>query len=462
MTLIRTACVALLLVAGSCASAQVSLQSAVNLALRNSPRLRMAQAELDKARAMRGEAKDAYVPVVVTQAGYGQSTGAPLGVPVVFSLSAQSLIFSYSQRDTLRATKASVEAAEHLFRKEQMDVVEDVTTTYLALDNALQRHKVVQDESAVAQRLVSITDDRVAAGVDANVEVPKAHRTATQIKLVALQVSDEVAYNARHLATLTGLPETGLVTDSASIPRWEVPAVIAQGAAAAGDGEGVAAVYSAAKAKLYLAFADRRYLFRPQVSLAANYSRVDAGLSSYASYYPRFFGTATQPNSENSLSFGLQITVPLLDLAHRSRSRQSAAEAVRALAEADLQRGNFRDGRAKLQNAAVELQLRADLAGDEREIAQDQIETLRIQLQADAGATQGPQANPKDLLSAQLQERQRSLDLLNVQLQLRQTQVNLLRQRESLETWVLGGAGNAPSTPATPTNTVLPVPATRP
>ena len=215
--------------------------------------------------------------------------------------------------------------------------------------------------------------------------------------------------------------------------------------AAEPDGEGVTAAFFTAQSKQYAAFGDARYLLRPQVALGASYSRVATSLSSYAAYYPRYAGTAENPNSQNSLSFGLQITVPLLDMAHRAKARQSAAEASRAMAEAQFQQGEFRQGRAKLRNAAAELGLREELARDEQEIAQDQLEALQVQLQAAAGALQGPQTTPKDLLSAQLQERQRYLDLLTVQLQLRQTQVNILRQSDGLSGWVAGpGATNAP------------------
>ena len=430
-------CTSLLCVGGSMASAQISLQSAVGLALKNSQRLKMAQADLDKARAARGETKDAYVPVVGTQAGYGQSTGAPLGVPVIFSISAQSLVFSFSQRDYIRSAQQSVDAAEHALRNQQIEVVEDTTNTYIALDNALQRQKVLRDESQLADRLVSITQDRVNSGVDAKVEVPRSHRTAVQIRLVVLQLQDEIAADTRHLALLTGLPEGGLQTDVHSIPTLQSPPPPTPQAETA-DSEGVAALFATARAKQFAAFGDHRYLLRPQVALAASFSRVDAGLSSYASYYPRFAGTPDHPNSQNSLGFGLQITVPLLDLAHRSKARESAADAAHAFADAELQRGVFREGRAKLQNSAAELQLRSDLAHDEQEIAKDQLEALEVQLSASAGTLSGPQATPKDLLNAQLQERQRYLDVLNVELQLRQTQVNILRQTEGLSLWVLG------------------------
>ncbi len=454
MSLMRNAVTAAALLAcGPAVHAQISLQSAVNLALKNSPRIKAAQADLNRATAARGEAKDAFVPVVATTAGYGQATGAPLGVPIIFSISSQSLVFSYSQRDYMRSAQASVDAAEHALRNQQIEVVEDTTNTYLALENARQRQRVLREATEMAARLVTITSDRVRAGVDANVELPKSRRTATQFRLLALQLQDEVAGNARHLATLTGLPVASIQTDSSSIPEFTPSAAPASEITTEEpDGEGVAALFSTAKAKEYVAFGDHRYLLRPQVSFGANYSRVDTGLSSYADYYPRYGGTATSPNSQNSLSFGLQVTLPLLDLAHRSRARESAADAARFYADAQQQQGIFREGRAKLRNATLELQLRSDLARDEQEIAQDQIEALQVELRTAAMPQNGIQATPKDLLNAQLQERQRSLELLNVQLLLRQTQVNLLRQTDGLSIWVLGNANaNTPATSGVPT-----------
>ncbi len=434
---------------GAAVQAQISLQTAVNLALKNSPRIKAAQADMDRALAARSEARDVYVPVVNTQAGYGQATGAPLGVPIIFSISSQSLVFSYSQRDYIRSARASVDAAQHALRNQQIEVVEDTANTYLALDNGRKRQRVLREAAAMAERLVNITLERVNVGVDAKVEVPKSRRTATQFRLLALQLQDEIVGNARHLATLTGLPEAGMQTDPSSVPEFvppAAPAVLTTGAQEE-DGEGITALFSTARAKEYAAFGDHRYLLRPQVSLGLNYSRVDTGLSSYAAYYPRYAGTAESPNSQNALSFGLQVTLPLLDMAHRSRSRESAADAARAYADAEQQRGVYREARAKLRNATVELQLRADLARDEQEIAQDQLDALQVQLQAEANPQNGVQATPKDLLNAQLQERQRTLELLNVELQLSQTQVNLLRQTDGLSVWVLGNpSSGAPVT----------------
>jgi outer membrane protein TolC len=431
---------------------QISLQSAVNLALKNSPKIRMAQADVDKARAARSEARDAYIPTIGTQMGYGQSTGAPLGVPVVFSISAQSLIFSFSQKDYIRSTNEVVKAAELTLHNSQVEVVEDTTNTYLALDYSFERKKVLRDSIGYADRLVSVTTDRIALGVDPKVELPKSRRTGTQLRLASLQVEDDIASNRQHLAQLTGLPAMSLFTDRGSVPEFTRSTEPADtDLDRFPDSDGIKAAFANARSKQYIAFGDSRYMMRPQIALAANYSRVATSLSSYGAYYPRYAGTTENPNSENALSFGLQFNIPLLDMAHKAKARGSAAEAARAYAEADQQRGVYREGRSKLLNSTKELDLRAQLARDDREIAQDQLETLQLQLQQNGGNSQGPQVTPKDQLNAQLQERQKYLDVLAAELQLRQTQVNLLRQTEGLGNWILGATGNRTITPTIPT-----------
>ncbi len=458
---------ALLCSSAAAAHAQVSLSTVVNLALKNSPKVRMAKADLEKTKASRSEARDAYIPVVTTTSGYGQSTGAPLGVPIIFSISAQSLLFSFSQKDYIRSTSEAVKAAELSLHNAEIEVVEDTTNTYLALDYAAERGHVLQQSLGYADKLVDITTDRISLGVDPKVELPKSRRTATQIRLQQLQVQDDIAANRQHLAQLTGLPAASLITDRTSIPTYQAkPSTATENSDSVPDSDGIKAAFANAKSKQYVAFGDQRYLLRPQITLAANYSRVATGLSSYASYYPRYQGTPDAPNSENSLGFGLQFNIPLLDMGHRAKARGSAADAAHAFADADLQRAVYREGRAKLQNASRELDLRAQLARDDREIAEDQLETLKLQLNQQGGNGQGPQITPKDQVNAELQERQKYLDVLAAELQLRQTQTNLMRQTNTLGDWILssiaGSQSLAPSIPPAAGNNTPGVPGTAP
>src|SRR5438270_1633197 len=95
------------------AYAQISFSTAVTLALKSNPRVLMAQADVDKALATLQQLRNAYIPNIVGGSGIGPpSYGFPLGQPSIFNITSTSLVFSYSQRDYLRAAQAAFDAAK--------------------------------------------------------------------------------------------------------------------------------------------------------------------------------------------------------------------------------------------------------------------------------------------------------------------------------------------------------------
>ena len=234
----------------STADAQISLSTAVNLALQNSPRIRIAQSDLDHARAVLSETKDFYIPSIAANAGVGKGVGAPLSPPVVFGIAAQSLVFNFSQPDYIRAARAGLHAAELALSVARTDVSEDMINTYLALDNAQQRRRVQTDAQGLADRLVAIVQDRFAAGVDPHIELTRSKRTAAQIRLQELQVEDEIASDQEHLAALTGLNASGWQTVPDSIPALHLPAPPSTSAPNDPNRlQGISAAFSSARAK---------------------------------------------------------------------------------------------------------------------------------------------------------------------------------------------------------------------
>src|SRR5690242_180471 len=77
--------------------AQVSFSSAVDLALRNNPRVKMAQADVERTRAILAEAKDVYIPAVSAGSGLGYTYGFPIGTPTLYNFTVQSLVWDQSQ-----------------------------------------------------------------------------------------------------------------------------------------------------------------------------------------------------------------------------------------------------------------------------------------------------------------------------------------------------------------------------
>src|ERR1039458_6809147 len=63
------------------ARAQISLTTAVDLALHSNPRVQGAQADVAKARAQLSEMHDTYIPAITAGAALGQAYGYQVGRP---------------------------------------------------------------------------------------------------------------------------------------------------------------------------------------------------------------------------------------------------------------------------------------------------------------------------------------------------------------------------------------------
>jgi len=418
----------LMLAACTCASAQISLSTVVDLALHNDPKVKLAQADLDKAEAMVAETHDAYIPSAGVNAGYGQSTGVPLGVPVVFSFASQSLLFNFSQKDYVRSAELGLKAAKLSAKEVHDQVAEDAVITYLNLDHAQERQAALDEEYEHASRLVTIVQDRLDAGDDTRIELLKAKRTAAQLHLQKLQADDEIATLSEHLSRMIGFPGNPVTTERASVPP--LPSITTLTADTTSS-FGIQAAFATARSKQETAFGDSRWRFRPQVSFFLNYSYIDTGPSDYVAYYPGFAG-----KSRDAASVGIQIAIPLFDRARQDKARGAAADAAHARAEAQNERNQFLEGRFKLLHSAAELSDRNEVAQDDRDLAQAQLDAVLAQLTPDSAATGQPQLTPKDEQNARLQERARYVDLLNAEFELQQAQVNLMRQTGRLDDWL--------------------------
>jgi outer membrane protein TolC len=412
------------------ASAQISFSSAVDLALKNDPRLKAAQADVDKARAGLAQAHDVYVPSIAASGGIGDSVGVPLSLPVIFGVTAQSLVYNFSQEDYIRSARAGLDAAVLTEQEVHDQVAEDAVLTYLHLDNAERRREAMEQEYGAAKRLVTIVQDRVEAGQDARVELLRAQRSADATQLEELQLEDEIAALSDHLSHLMGLPGSNPETVASSIPILAPVDNIGNNTPVT---YGIYASLADAHSKQEKAYGDKHYWGKPQVSLGASYSRVSTIGTNYSLYYPGF----NQSNiSLNSLSLGIEVKIPLLDMAHQAEARESAADARHAMYVAESQRIQFLEGRLKLGRTAAELSAAEKLAEDDQALAQDQLDTVMLQLSSSSADPDKPALSPKDEQTARVQERERAIDLLNRQFELQQVQVNLLRQTNQLDDWL--------------------------
>lgn len=416
------------LLAASNATAQISLSSAVDLAVQNSTQVRIAKADVQRAIAALAEAKDVYVPNFVLGSSVGYSYGFPVGQPSIYNAGSQSLIYSFAQPDYIRASRAAINSAQLNLEDNKNQVALDCALAYLQLDNDTRLLAALNDEKASADRLVSIEEDRVAAGVDSRIEATRARITSAQVDVVRFHAEDDAAEQRQKLAHLTGLPPSSFIPETNTIPPF--PDFSADSMTAdqeAASNPGIQAEYANAKSKLEVSFGDERQNYLPQFGFGLQYNRY-AEFNNYTEYYLRF--------QHNNFDVGVQITFPLFDATRRAKARESEADARHAAIEARQAKNQTSEQLQTLRHSLRELQAQQQLAQLQSQLAQEQLAAVESELKNGTGSPNGAPVTPKEGELAHIAAQQRYQDALNADFSLVRAQLSLLRALGTIQTWV--------------------------
>jgi outer membrane protein TolC len=447
-TLRRASCTAAF-VTLACATpamrAQLSLASAVDLALRNSPRVKSSEADVARARSVLAQSTDIYVPSVTAGAAIGQAYGYSNYPPTLFNVQAQSLIYNASQTSYVRSARAGLDAAQQSLEDTREVVAEDAALTFVALDHDQRREEVLAQESQYSSRLLAIVRDRVDAGLDSKVDLDNAELSVAQLDLSRLRAKNDTANDRNHLARLLGIPP-GALRAEGGFPSNSIEA--AQTASTGGYANAsVAAAFDSAAAKQQQARGDAHFLYRPQVALAIQYNRYATFTSSFHNLEVQYEANGGKIGANEEV-FGVAITIPIYDRLRSSKAVETAAEASKALHDAEFAQVNVLDAQSKLNNSLDLLKAQAKVATLEQRRAQDELEVVQLQL-ANPDSTPQPMT-PKDEQRARINEREKSLAVIDAAFSLQQSEVSLLRQTGHLEDWLMHpGSSAAPQTPST-------------
>jgi outer membrane protein TolC len=421
----------LALAAAPALKGQVSLGTVVSLAQRNSAAVRMADADVAKARAQLSESKDVVIPSVLFSTGLPVFpevgfTGTP---PSIWSGSVQSLIFSVPQKRYIDAARLGLQAASSRLKDAREQVALDASTEYIEFDTVNRNLAAAREQQGFADRLVEIEQQRAEAGVDPLSEMLQAKLLAAQVKLKREQLGARAATLAKQLAVLTGLPLGSILPDHASIP--EIPQV--RGDVEPGTLPAIESAEFLARSKQRVAKGDQELNYMPQLSFGLQYYRDTNLLNSVNQYFKVALPA-------NNFSSGISIQIPLFDMGHRAKAKESAADALRATIEAeDAQKQN--DLQITMLNGSLrELDTLAEIAELKQQIAAEELKTVLTELQTGNGAGNAPgapaQLTPKDEQRARIQERERYEESLDAGLELAKARLGLLRALGHMQDWL--------------------------
>ncbi len=409
------------------ATAQISLASVVDLALQNSPKIRIASADVQRAAAALAETKDAYVPSFVLGSGVGYTYGFPVGQPSIFNVTSQSLLYSFSQPSYVRAARAGLKSAELNLDDNKDAVALDCALAYIQLNFDNAELASLDLEKDAAETLVSIERQRLTAGVATRMDQTNAEITAAQIDLNRLNLQDDADAQRRKLAQLTGMPAASFVPTNSIPPFPDFSDDTTLAARAMADNSGIKAATSNAKSKLELSFGDTRRNYWPQFGFGVEYNRY-AEFNNYQEYYRRF--------QHNNFNVGIQITVPLFDAGAKAKARQSAAEAVRARAQVQQAKNETSEQVESLRHSLRELRARMHLAELQDTLAGEKLQAVKDQLSSGGGPPNSAPANPRDEQLARIQLQERHLDFLKANCSVMRAQLALMRSLGTIRKWV--------------------------
>ena len=137
---------------------------------------------------------------------------------------------------------------------------------------------------------------------------------------------------------------------------------------------------------------------------------------------------------------GFSIQIPLFNAELHTKSKESAADALRARVEAEQAQRQTDLQIVQLSNSLRELDAQAEVASLKQQIANDELKTVLTELESGNGAGSGPgapaQANPSSEQLARIDERQKYEDALDAGLDLSKARLNLLRALGHMQDWL--------------------------
>ncbi len=412
-------------VAGAVARGEtLSLKRAVELALAHSTTSTSAAADEQKAFANYLQVRDGYIPQLTVGSGLGASWGFPLSLegsaPSIFNVNAQSALFNPALRDFMRAAKNESDASLFQAKDEREQVMQDTVLTYTELVNWEGMISQLQQDLTDAQKGADLIQERIAAGVDSQIEAERARLATAQARLRVAQAEGAMDVLTEHLSKLTGLATTAIATDPSSIP---VLPPINQEEDLSKEAESTSAVVQAAvireRAQYFQAQGEHRAKW-PSVDFAAQYA-VLSQYNNYAEYYKAF--------QRNNATVGVSIRFPFLDFSQRARAQAADADLFLAKKNVEAAKNQVSEQTLKLQRSVEELSAAEQVADAQYQLAQSDLQSVQIRMN-------NGNANIHDLEAARTQVNEDFYALKAADFDLERTRIALLRATGGLEGWI--------------------------
>lgn len=403
----------------------VAFRRIVELALKHSNTVAIANADNAKAEQVVAEARRMYIPQVTLGSGLGYSYGIPASIegnaPAIFNVTTQQFLLNFAQHDAIRAAEREVKAARQDVVDKSNVVALDAASAYIELDNWLKRITSLSQQQKDAERGKVISQQRLQAGIDSPLDVKRAELAAARVELRMAEAQGSIDILREHLSRLTGLSAASIETTTDSIPA--LPDFNQQQdlmSAAIETSPIVKFADERVKASEFRARAEHRMML-PAIDFASQYQMLST-YNNYDQYYKKF--------TRNSATIGLAVRIPILNSAQKAKANQAEADLVKAHKAADIARAQVSEETLKIQRSLRQLKAASEVSRLEYEIAQSSIGATQLKMQ-------NGQATIHDQQQAEQEAGDRYLGYMSSSLELQKAALQLLRSTGQIQNWAL-------------------------
>jgi outer membrane protein len=393
----------------------LTLREAVTLALENSRDLRLARVQYNVALNEARLDRASFLPNLYTGGGYVYTYGFPsvpgAGPPAVFQLAYTESVFNpllkgqqHAAEDRAKTQLAGIDHARD-------DVMVRTASLYLELAEVRHLESLMGTDQASAQKILEITQERVAANQELPIEETKAELTAARIheRLLKLQDRDEILTQQMH--DLTGIPDRQAIEVEPEEPslgsgleQSQVTELALENDRAVQEAENERA------ARQHLLKAARRSYW-PTADLVGQYS-VLSKINNYNLYYKTF--------QRNNLNAGLEITIPLF----AAKTAANVAFAKSELNEAEVALSNRRQ-QVRIESEQSTRESRELEAS--REVARLDLKLAQQNVQLTEARLEDGKATLRNLEQDRLEESDKWMAFLDADLAWRRSQLKILQ-----------------------------------
>jgi outer membrane protein TolC len=414
----------MLIAAAPLSAEPIDFRRALELALKHSGAIMSATADRARAAERYRAERYSYVPTIIFGSSAGYSVGNPVAIagqaPSIYNVTHNQSVFNLALQQQLKALHSDSVAADIEYVDSTEQVILDTALLYIELDSAQQRLELARSQKQSVDHALFIAQQRLQEGVSELIDTKRAELDSARVDLRIADLESSVDVLRERLARSIGVPPSSLEILSGSIPA--APSIRDE------DDLASAALSNSASVRV----ADehlRAAKARARAEHRVNYPSFDF-TGQYAEFAP-YLNYGTTNHTNHNYSFGINLKIPILNLAQNARAAAADAEALHAEGEAQKVRDQVADDAVRAQHQVRQLQAQLKVSRLEYEVAQANIDAVKVQIQNGHATARDQEMANADVAGRQLLLLQSQFDFLRAQLQ-------LLRQTGELRSWALG------------------------